>query len=113
MALPIIDRLLTIVVTATLTSAAWIVAGSVYFDREEADAAPAVERNSAPVADAQQMPPAAARETVAASIAGPLVIPVAGVTASQLTDTFFDARGGRVHEALDIMAPAGTAVIAA
>lgn len=45
---------------------------------------------------------------------GPLIIPVAGVRPEQLSDTFDDARGeGRVHDAIDIMAPRGTAVIAA
>jgi len=43
-----------------------------------------------------------------------LVIPVSGVRPDQLSDTFDDARGeGRVHDAIDIMAPRGTAVIAA
>lgn len=42
-----------------------------------------------------------------------LAIPVSGVTASQLLDTFNDARGGeRRHEALDIMASRGTPVVA-
>jgi len=43
-----------------------------------------------------------------------LIIPVAGVRPDQLLDTFDDARSeGRVHDAIDIMAPAGTSVIAA
>lgn len=43
----------------------------------------------------------------------PLLIPVQGVVASQLQDTYNDARSqGRSHEAIDIMAPAGTPVLA-
>lgn len=43
-----------------------------------------------------------------------LIIPVAGVRPEQLIDTFDDARSeGRAHDAIDIMAPAGTPVLAA
>ena len=43
-----------------------------------------------------------------------LIVPVAGVRPDQLLDTYSDARSeGRTHDAIDIMAPAETPVIAA
>lgn len=48
----------------------------------------------------------------AAPVAAPsLIIPVDGIVAAQLSDTFTDARGeGRRHDAIDIMAATGTPV---
>ncbi|CAN5875395.1 M23 family metallopeptidase [soil metagenome] len=48
-----------------------------------------------------------------AALSAVLDIPVAGVQPSQLRDTFTEARGDRVHEALDILAPRGTPVLSA
>jgi len=42
-----------------------------------------------------------------------LVVPVEGVARKQLRDNFSERRGQRPHEALDIMAPRGTPVLAA
>jgi len=41
-----------------------------------------------------------------------LPLPVEGVAAAMLVPTFHQARDGREHEAIDILAPRGTAVIA-
>jgi murein DD-endopeptidase MepM/ murein hydrolase activator NlpD len=46
--------------------------------------------------------------------AGKLLVPVEGIAPSKLTDTYDQPRGNeRHHEALDIMAPKGTKVLAA
>ena len=42
-----------------------------------------------------------------------LRVPVVGIRRSALRDTYADRRGDRPHEALDIPAPRGTAVVAA
>jgi len=64
--------------------------------------------------DPKQGPPVALAEGVEVGPAG-LAIPVAGVKADQLTDTYTQARAGgaRRHDAIDIMAGEGTPVVAA
>jgi murein DD-endopeptidase MepM/ murein hydrolase activator NlpD len=58
--------------------------------------------------------PLSSSETVNYILGRGLLVPVAGVAVSQLTDTFDEGRdGGRVHRALDILAPRGTPVLAA
>jgi len=68
-----------------------------------------------PVARPQAAPtstPAAVRISDTGSADG-LLVPVQGIDVGDLHDTFGDARGSeRQHEALDIMAPAGTPVLA-
>ena len=47
------------------------------------------------------------------SPAAALLIPVRGIGAAQLSDTYLQARSdGRVHEAIDILSPTGTPVLA-
>ncbi|MHA6333715.1 M23 family metallopeptidase [Qipengyuania sp. CAU 1752] len=129
------DRLLTIVVTATLTSMVWIVAGGSLMDMASsdsqrdivrpADAAPSPEPEAAPgeiPATLAEMPTevASALDTDTASQpsgedSANLIIPVLNVRAADLTDTFTSSRdsSSQLHEAIDIMAPEGTTVRAA
>lgn len=129
------DRILTIIVTATLTSAVWIVFGSTFFaaaerDSAGADAAPDADApastSPAPVGPAAEPEPKAAATPEPAPTLAPtpaqspvktaLAMPVAGVAVRDLVDSFLDPRGEndpRRHEAIDIMAPRGTAVLAA
>jgi murein DD-endopeptidase MepM/ murein hydrolase activator NlpD len=83
-------------------------------------AAPAVSPPVLMPGAATAMPASDAPPAVPAAPTGPaearealLLIPVAGIKAGQLTDTYDQARGQeRRHEALDIMAPSGTEVVA-
>lgn len=55
--------------------------------------------------------PAPSQPVQVAAVPG-LLMPIAGLRRDQLTDSFDDARGGRKHEAIDIMAARGTPVLA-
>lgn len=115
----VLDRLLTIVVTATLTSAGWIVFGGTFMQRAGSFTAPspAVPANGTAVAPSTTSAPldTGGHAMPTGSELTGLQIPVQGVRGTSLADTFTDKRAGgaRLHEALDIMAPEGTAVLAA
>lgn len=77
---------------------------------------PAATPPAAPVVSSVQQTPTVPAPAPAAPVraASGLIIPVAGIKPAQLVDTYTQSRGqGRVHEAIDIMAPAGTPVLAA
>lgn len=62
----------------------------------------------------QEFPNLSQAASESARPAGRLLVPVDGIRVSQLADTFDQARGKeRHHEALDIMAPKGSKVLAA
>jgi len=97
------------VLTAVVVSAFWI-----WFYNFVPSRPPAVARSGSVVTvKPAQAPPVAVAEQVVVGPSG-LAIPVTGVRAEQLTDTYDEARGqGRRHDAIDIMANEGTPVIAA
>jgi peptidoglycan LD-endopeptidase LytH len=101
--------------------------GSALHPADTTPAAPVAEVATVPADSARAVPfvvgepaetlaapiPPAVPPIAAAPGASTLLIPVQGVLASSLVDTYAQARGqGRRHDAIDIMAPRGTPVVA-
>ena len=99
----------TAFLTAVVTSFFWI-----WFYGTVTQSRPEVERSGNVVTvDPEHAPPVQVSQQVEVGPSG-LAIPVVGIKAGQLQDTYDDARGaGRRHDAIDIMAGEGTPVIAA
>lgn len=133
MASRFLDRLSTIAITATLTSAAWVVFGGFIMVSPEDQKAmdltqggtvePGVESLSGSATKVNLPDDSAAvaarhDEAISQPASGEmrnLMIPVLNVRATDLVDNFSDENtpGQKLHEAIDIMAPAGTSVLAA
>jgi murein DD-endopeptidase MepM/ murein hydrolase activator NlpD len=78
-----------LIISSTIVTLAWLASGQTAVERPKEASVPAH------------------------ATAHSVMIPVVGVQAAQLRDTFNEGRAGHIHEAMDIMAPRGTAVVAA
>ena len=107
----VVTRIGWIVVIAILVSAFSIFAYNIGFSAGQGEVTVAGEKQTV---DPRGGPPVTVAEGVVVGPTG-LAVPVAGVKPEQLVDTYTQARAGgaRSHDAIDIMAPLGTPVIAA
>lgn len=103
--------------TVVVTSAAWLIGGAILFERmRQTGDFKGASGEAQKVSEARTGTQTTLASAVVAPVSVPrLMIPVAGVQRGQLVDTFTQSRegGARAHNAIDILAPRGTAVIAA
>lgn len=101
----------TAIVTAILTSAFWVFAYNIAFGPRSANQ----PDPSADITPSAPKDEPASLTTVRRIEVGPLglAVPVSGIRTSQLVDTYTQARAGgaRRHDAIDIIADAGTPVV--
>ncbi|HVM22449.1 MAG TPA: M23 family metallopeptidase [Sphingomicrobium sp.] len=98
----------TALLTAFVTSMFWIW----FYNFVPAPRAEVGRSGNVVTVNPADAPPVKIAQQVVIAPSG-LAIPVLGIKAEQLSDTYDDARGqGRRHDAIDIMAPEGTPVIA-
>ena len=107
----LISRIGWIVVVAVLVGAFSIFAYNIGYRAGQGEVSVAGQKQEV---DPKGAPPVTVAEGVVVGPSG-LAIPVAGVKAEQLVDTYTQARAGgaRSHDAIDIMAAMGTPVVAA
>lgn len=103
----------TVIVTAILTTAFWLFYYGISGQLTPGDGA-VRSAGEKIVVDPGAQPPVTLAEGIVVGPAG-LAIPVQGLKPKDLMDTFTQARAGgaRSHDAIDIMAPEGTPVVAA